>query len=307
MIADECNNYDCQRNLDHEDNNKSGQEKQDGALIDDREIISTNIGTARVLSGSVIQEYNSLLSWLRQIFETNLQTKLNKGFVFITCPQCRKPINDVFDMVFVEHYHLICLLKLRYEHYLNDETSAKIQILKINLFQAFKHARTRQTLIGTCPEFGRFLEYLKAEIINQTRALNVQDALDRIQHVGKNENRERSSFLCRFCRETFEYEYLLLRHETCHHPEVITGKHSYRSMRKDLELCPYCRLRFGKGERMQEHQRAHEKALKFYFKVGLKTYQRSTVRSRRREKLKVECDSEVPYATKCYTNKRKRF
>ncbi|XP_055548428.1 uncharacterized protein LOC129732007 [Wyeomyia smithii] len=257
------------------------------------------------ISDTTLQEYRSLLSWLREVFETKLRLKLKKLTEFAACVLCQKPINDVFDMVFVEQYHLICLLGQRYEQVLGAETTSDIQLFKINLFHSFKTSSNQRTLIETCPLLQRFLGYLKSEITTDPSISSVPEGLQNIAGNTKSTARVIRLFKCRFCDESFDQEYLVLRHEISH-PEVITGKKCFLSIRKDKQMCPYCRKKYDQLENIRNHEDAHERALKFHWtNLRPRTYQCHTLRARRRERLKCEPDCEPSFSVRSYTNRKK--
>ncbi|XP_053696397.1 uncharacterized protein LOC128743761 [Sabethes cyaneus] len=274
-------------------------------IASDPIIESGNATATNKISDSTLREYCYLLSWLREVFETKLRLKLRKLTEFTTCILCQKPINDVFDMVFVEQYHLICLLGQRYDQVLDVATTSDIQICKINLFHSFKNSCNQKALIETCPLFQRFLEYLKSEITINTNMTNITEALEQIGGSTESGTVTLPLFKCRFCDLRSEQEYLLLRHEISH-PETIVKKKCFQSVRKDKQMCPYCRKVYDRSENSKSHEEAHERALKFHW-AGLvrRTYQCGTLRARRRERLKSETASQPSYSVRPYTNRRK--
>ncbi|XP_062554654.1 uncharacterized protein LOC134219805 [Armigeres subalbatus] len=260
--------------------------------------------------GTGVEQFNSLLSWLQEYFELTLQNKLAKLVDFALCEQCKQPINDIFDMVFVEQFHLVCFYKFNLGQELPQETIANIELLKIQLFQAFKSVNASQDLIRTHPQFRQFLESLKSEISNRVclecgqTSENVQDHLHKTQQrtIAKASTSTKVRYQCRFCTEYFEYEFLQLRHEM-QHPNLVKEKYSGMVLRNEQLLCPYCRVRFDKNHRMQQHLLAHEKAVKFDPTKRLKTYPAVTLRTRRKVTIKTETDeSKRPYSLRCYSN-----
>lgn len=252
------------------------------------------------------QPFGSLLSWLREFFESNLQTKLKNLINFTLCEHCKKPINDIFDMVFVEQYHLVCLFKFQLGQDLTEETVASIQMLKINLFEAFKSIQRARLLIKTRPQFCSFLESLKSEISERV-CLSCGVTSDNVLlHARQTHTSKQDRYECRFCMDCFDYEYLQLRHEM-QHPRLVKEKDSGMLLRNEQFLCPYCRIRFDDGQRMQEHQQAHEKAIKFHPFKALRTYHPTTVRASRKVVVKPEKDEfSRPYSLRCYANLRSR-
>ncbi|XP_055638574.1 uncharacterized protein LOC129776764 [Toxorhynchites rutilus septentrionalis] len=129
-----------------------------------------------------IREYYAIISRLQRFFRSSLNKKLERPKEFYVCIHCGHPINDVFDIAFVEQCHLICLFKIKFKSLQDEETIAKIQLLKINLFQSFKNNRVKFRLIKTCPQFRCFLESLRLEVdnANYTTALisKIKDAVE---------------------------------------------------------------------------------------------------------------------------------
>ncbi|KXJ83783.1 hypothetical protein RP20_CCG025487 [Aedes albopictus] len=260
------------------------------------------------------QQFKSLLTWLQEYFELNLQTKLTNLVDFTLCEQCKNPINDIFDMVFVEQFHLVCYYKFHLGQDLSQEHIASIQMLKINLFQAFKSVRATNTLIRSHPEFRLFLESLKSDISKRV-CLECGQSSDNIQDHVHQEHSPTSTrpiittkkrYQCRFCSECFKEEYLQLRHEM-QHPDLVKEKYSGMMLRNEQFLCPYCRVRFDKSHRMQQHLEAHEKAIKFSQPKRLRTYPAVTVRARRKVTVKSEADqSKRPYSLRCYSKSKYR-
>lgn len=255
------------------------------------------------------QQFKSLLSWLQEYFELNLQAKLTNLVDFTLCEQCKNPINDIFDMVFVEQFHLVCYYKFHLGQDLSQETVANIQMLKINLFQAFKSVRASQTLVRNHPKFRLFLESLKSDISKRVCFECGQTSENVEDHVHEAHSKTdtkpiistKDRYQCRFCTACFKYEYLQLRHEM-QHPDLVKEKYSGMVLRNEQFLCPYCRERFDKSHRMQQHLEAHEKAIKFSQPKRLRTYPAVTVRATRKMTVKSEVDqSKRPYSLRCYS------